>query len=89
MSDVGEDYKIMNEMKKKRHARWYKENKNVIDESKIPYVDKGGTLLFRQAGKIKVDFYPSTGRWKYNIDGREVVMKGGAKNFLKWYATLG
>lgn len=87
MSDVGEDYKIMNEMKKERHARWHKENREVIDESKIPYTDKGEALLFREVGKMKADFYPSTGRWKHTVDGRAVVKSGGAKNFLDWYTT--
>lgn len=78
MSDMGEDFKFLNQLKKERHANWHKENRRKIDAAGIPYTDRGETLLFR-AG-TSADFYPSTGRWRSG--GR--TYRGGAPAFLAW-----
>jgi len=89
MSDVGDDYRVLNQLKKDRHARWFEQNTQTLYESKIPYTDKGEAFLFRETGMKKIDFYPSTGRWKFNIGKERFVKNGGAKKFLTWYKEKG
>lgn len=42
--------------------------------------------MFRESGKPKVDFYPSSGKWKVAGIGGGTMMEGGAETFLTWYA---
>lgn len=79
MGDMGDVFNAMRKEKKERHARWHKENREKIDASGIPYQDRGEALLFR-FGKVKADFYPSTGRWRSGNRN----FSGGAKSFLNW-----
>lgn len=83
MSDMADTFRLMNEMKKERHRSWYKRNMEVIEASSLEYTstNNGECLLFRNGAGLKVDFYPSTGRWKSS--GR--VYSGGAKAFLEWH----
>ncbi|MCB0053091.1 MAG: hypothetical protein KDE24_26510 [Caldilinea sp.] len=69
----------------KRHARWRRQNREVFETSGLTYEDKGETLLFRNEGRPSCDFYLSTGRWKVN-DGKGTMRRGGAKEFIAWYA---
>lgn len=81
--DLASDYRAMKEERKERHAEWNKINTETINKSGIPYRLAGGqTMLFREPGKPRVDFYPSTGRWRVN--GQRAV-SGGARKFLDWY----
>lgn len=83
MSDLGDDFRAMDEAKKERHQKWYDENMRVLIDSRIPFIRKETAVLFREEGKPKIDFYPHTGRWKSN--GR--MYSGGAEKFLKWYRS--
>jgi hypothetical protein len=48
--------------------------------------DGDGACLFREPGKPRVDFYPSTGRWRTVGREPEKVHRGGARAFIAWYA---
>lgn len=97
MGDMAEYFKDMNEEKKKRHQGWKEENTRILAEAGLPYLIKGDeVILFREPGKPKVDFYPSTGRWKsitrrqpseMFVAGSDIIkyFSGGAEVFLKWY----
>lgn len=83
-SDTAEDYRLMDELRKQRHAEWKRENLRLLDESGIPFVRRTEeTCLFRQHGYPKCDFYPSTGRWR--VAGKAGTFSGGAMAFLNWY----
>lgn len=84
MNETTEMWREVRKDKQERHAKLYQQNKSILVASGIPFEDKGETLLFRQPNKPKVDFYPSTGRWKYKND----FMRGGAKAFLEWYRKV-
>ncbi|MFA5424796.1 MAG: hypothetical protein WC374_13160 [Phycisphaerae bacterium] len=81
MGDMNDDFKFLDDMKKERHTQWHAENLRIIAESKIPCTAKSEVVLFRESGKPKVDFYPSTGRWKVGNQ----IYSGGAQSFLNWY----
>ncbi len=78
MGDLADDCRALTEARKERHAEWHSKNRAVINDSGIVFIDKHEALLFRE--KIKVDFYPSTGRWRYN----NKTYSGGAIKFLTW-----
>ena len=46
------------------------------------FINHGQTVLFREEGMPRVDFYPSSGKWKAGDQSFE----GGAQAFLDWYA---
>lgn len=79
MGDMGEVFREMQKEKQERHAKWHKENRELIQKSGIPFTDRGEALLFRFS-TVKADFYPSTGRWR----AHSKTFKGGAKAFLGW-----
>ena len=83
-----QDWKDFRQMKQDRHAAMKEKNLSIIIESGIPFINKGETLLFREPGKTKVDFYPSTGRWKFMRNGQTRIYSGGAVKFLEWYKKL-
>jgi hypothetical protein len=81
------DSSILSDLCKDRHREWKDENTDVIRSSKIPHrsTNNGESLVFREPGKPKVDFYPSTGRWRV-VSGQGRTMGGHAMKFLEWYA---
>lgn len=83
MIDTIDDFKCMKERKKALHSSNKVGNIKTILASGIPFVETNSaeTILFRQKGKPKVDFYPSTGRWRHA--GK--THNGGADAFIKWY----
>jgi hypothetical protein len=85
MGDMGEIFRDMTEAKKQRHADWNKAYTTTIQNSGIPHksVNGGEALLFRELGMPKVDFYPSTGRWR--VAGTARTFSGGAVSFIAWY----
>jgi hypothetical protein len=46
----------------------------------------GASVLFREHGKPRVDFFLSTGRWRVVGAGASRLMSGHARAFLAWYA---
>ena len=86
-NDVSEMWREHNEARQARHAKWKKINLRTIRESELACVIKSEVVLFRESGCHKIDFYPSTGRWR--IVGKskyaKKVFSGGAEKFLKWY----
>jgi len=69
---------------KERHAIWWMENSMAIKQSRIPFrVASRECYVFREVGKPKVDFYPSTGRWRNLQTGK--TFSGGATAFIIWY----
>lgn len=86
MGDMGDDFRAMRSHTQRVHATWNRINTKAIKKSGIPYLDRGETFCFREEGKPKVDFYPSTGRWReVGTSERKPTLRGGAKAFLGWY----
>lgn len=75
----------MKDQRKARHAQWKAEATAAIAASGIPHrmANNGETILFREAGKPRVDYYPSTGR--ATINGSAARSFGPAAQFLAWY----
>ena len=85
MSDI---YKAMREMRKERHQNWFESNMDAINAANIPYEWRATSLLFREPGKPKVDFYPHTGRWRV-VGAHSKTFRGGGKSFVAWYEKQG
>ena len=84
MSDYGDIYQEMKEEKQKKHAEWWEKNVGLLKESGLNYrVASRESIIFRDEDKPKVDFYPSTGRWR--DVGTNRTYRGGAKAFIIWY----
>jgi len=87
MGDMKEEFEALKELRTERREKRFEENMRILLESKeagfISYEERneGTVLLFRDKRKPKVDFYPGTGRWKFNNQ----VMRGGARKFISWY----
>jgi len=80
-NDLAKDFKLMNELRKKRHNDWYHKNLQIIQASDLEYEATSDTcLIFRMKGYPKADFYPHTGRWRSN----NKTYNGGATAFIKW-----
>lgn len=85
----GEDIEALRAAQKaERKAREKAHRTRVLAESGLKFTSSndGENLMFREPGKPKVDFYPSSGRWKVAGIGGGKVMEGGVKVFLDWYA---
>lgn len=84
MGDMGDDFRAMREAKRDQHAEWKKTNTELLAASGLQFESRnaGECLVFRENGKPKVAFYPSTGRWV--VSGRG-SMHGGARTFMAWY----
>jgi hypothetical protein len=82
--DDGNWYGDLKALKQAQHREWKQQNMDVLNQSGIPFTSKnfGEHLMFRERGKPKVDFYPSTGRWKVTGKG---ITGGHAERFLEWY----
>lgn len=83
-TEMKEFWKEQRIRKKRRHISWAFRNRGILEKSGLIYEDKGETLLFREKGLPKVDFYPSTGRWKCE----DAFYSGGASAFIIWYEKL-
>lgn len=85
MGDMGEVFGAMNAHRQRQHAEWKQKNMDTLNASGLTFKETnyGETLLFRELGKPKVDFYPSTGRWR--VAGMSKTFRGGAEVFLRWY----
>ncbi len=87
MGDMGEVFGGMKAARQERHARWKSQNTVALQASQFVYTvtNNGETYLFREPGKPKVDFYPSTGRWR--VAGKSQTFSGGAAGFIRWYRS--
>jgi hypothetical protein len=76
------------ELTKARHAHWHRDNMAALNDAFLPdqfrIANNGESVLFRERRKPKVDFYPSTGRWR--VAGYNQTFSGGAQEFAAWYA---
>lgn len=83
MGDMGDDFKEMKLMKQERKLKRYEKNISILVADNIRYEirNSGNTLLIREEGKPKIDFYPSTGRFKIGSN----FYTGGATELLKYY----
>lgn len=87
MSEDAEMYRAIKEEKQKRHAEWWIKNTRILKSSSLVFKEASHECyIFRELGKPKVDFYPSTGRWR-NIDTGK-THSGGATLFIQWYKSL-
>lgn len=86
MGDMGDDFAAMKAHRQQQHADWKRKNMETLSASGAIFTvtNHGETLLFRMTGKPRVDFYPSTGRWR--VAGLTKTFSGGAESFLRWYA---
>lgn len=84
---MADDFNAMRAARQQRHQEWKASNTATIAASGIRFVSRndGESLLFRETGKPRVDFFPSTGRWK--VAGLKKTYSGGADRFLSWYST--
>ena len=83
MSELGDTFRYMNEVRKEQHEIWKESNTRLIKSSGIPHLMREEAILFREEGMPQVDFYPSTGRWR--VKGVKRTFRGQAGPFLKWY----
>lgn len=86
MGDMGEVFSAMREAKRERHEEWKRLNMAALNASEISFTvtNYGETICFREQGKPRVDFYPSTGRWRV-VGSNSKAISGGAHKFLDWY----
>ena len=90
MGDMGDDFAAMKAHRQQQHADWKQKNMEILSASGAVFTvtNSGETLLFRMSGYPKVDFYPSTGRWRI-VGANSRTLKGGATSFLNWYRKQG
>lgn len=89
MGDMADDFRAMNTHRQQQHQEWKEANLATLRtvNAKFRETNNGETITFREAGKPRVDFYPSTGRWRVVGDPQNKrTMSGGAVAFLAWYA---
>lgn len=84
MGEMGIVFKAMDQAKKERHNNWFEKNIKIIQESGITYKWAGDYCILFRGGKLAVDFYPHTGRWKC----KNKMYSGGAESFLGWYKKI-
>jgi hypothetical protein len=76
---------VMTKARQLKHKDWKEANTKIIEKSGLIFKWAGNeTMLFREENKPKVDFYPSTGRWR--VPNKKKTYRGGAKSFIKWYS---
>lgn len=81
---MGDDwYSGLRALRQEKHAGWKEKNLAALRASGIPFSERPEACLFREPGRPRVDFYPSTGRWRVVGGGR--TFRGGAVAFLAWY----
>lgn len=84
--EIIENWKLLKEEEQKRHAQSKNDNTAFLITAMPAHFEmrnNGETLIFREKGYPKVDFYPSTGRWR--IPGKRKTYGVGAEFFMNWY----
>lgn len=86
MGDVGDGYKAMREATKLQRKENRAVNLMTLRESDLEFMERnnGDTVLFREDGYPRVDFYPGTNKWKV-LDKKIHYIRGNAENFIAWY----
>jgi hypothetical protein len=81
MSEQTEVFQAMREQRRQQHAEWKYQNTLYLREHGLfgKMSNRGECISFTRP--IKVDFYPSTGRWRHQ--GK--TAGGGAEKFVTWY----
>lgn len=87
MSEQMDYFRAINQHRQEEHAEQKRENTRLIFASGLSFrsTNNGECLVFREKGKPKVDFYPSSGRWR-DVGSSKRNYSGGAQKFLDWYA---
>jgi len=85
MSEIGDDFKEYKAWVDKRKLDYYSLAKWILSKTTFKYEikDENRVILFREHDKLKVDYYPSTGKWKY----KDRIFKGSIYKFISWYAN--
>jgi hypothetical protein len=89
MGDQADYGAAMRADRQDRHARWRDENLAVLRASGMKFKERPTSVLFREQGKPRVDFYPHTGRWRVVGVWDSRTYSGGARAFLAWYGKQG
>ena len=76
-------WQVMRKRKQERHQSWHDANLAVLAASGLAYEMRPDSVLLREQGKPRVNFYLTTGRW-HDIDN-EQTHRGGAARFVEWY----
>jgi len=66
--------------------------RKIIEQCDIPHKVarfNDFVCMFREPGKLKVDFVPGAQKWRIFVKGskRPVYKYGSAKEFIAWYKT--
>ena len=88
MSDTIDAFRAMRDHYRSEHANNKAINLAMVQQSGLKFrvTNNGECLVFREPGKPKVDFYPSSGRWR-DVGLSKRNYSGGAEAFLQWYAS--
>lgn len=88
MSEQTDYFRAIQQHRRDEHANQKEENTKAIAASGLKFksTNSGECLCFREPGKPKVDFYPSSGRWR-DVGVSKRNYSGGAQKFLDWYAA--
>lgn len=81
---MGSVFRAMTRMKKEAHLRAKETNTKYLKEKatgRFSEANYGECLMFREPGYPKIDYYPSTGRWR---DGNK-THRGCVEAFWNWY----
>lgn len=82
MSELGEMFKFMDELKKERRASNTEKSTSILIEKAINFESKNGGahLIVKHGGKV-IDYWPSTGLW---VDRKTMKRKGGVFQLIKY-----
>jgi hypothetical protein len=88
MSEQMDYFRAIQQHRQGEHAAQKEENTKAIFASGLSFklTNNGECFVFREKGKAKVDFYPSSGRWR-DVGPSKRNYSGGAQKFLDWYAS--
>lgn len=87
MGEQVEIYRDMRALKQEQGEERRVKNMRLLLETQLDCRVEGDVVLLREAGKPKVDFYSTTGKWRVPNEnkGRICGGGGGAKRFIEWY----
>ncbi|MHB9110429.1 MAG: hypothetical protein ACYDCO_25535 [Armatimonadota bacterium] len=83
----GEDFRDMRKARQASHQRNYEQNMAILRQSGLKFEERSTSVLFREYGKPRVDFFPHTGAWRLvgKPTGKPLTYSGGASRFISWY----